>query len=217
MKRCLIAISIAILLGISFAAEAKPRKGFHTGPYILLEAGATQNDFDVNARTGEKIGTEFEPAVGFLFGWNMFDWFSAELGGRYSTSEKNDRREHIAGANLNAKFFLVTDALTDFPSLRILPFAKAGAAIRVATLPGDPDAINDEVVTSFAYGPSVGAGMMFLWKKYVYFGFNVQGDLLFFQDISQDISSGGSTQNALIYEGGFIPQFAGTVLVGVHF
>jgi hypothetical protein len=208
---------LLILLGTSFVAEAQPRKGFHTGPYILLEAGATQNDFDVNARTGEKIGTSFEPAVGFLFGWNLFDWFSAELGGRYSTSEKRDRREHIAGANLNAKFFLITDALTDFPTLRILPFAKVGAALRVAALPGDPNATKDEVVSSFAYGPSVGAGIMFLWKKYVYFGANVQGDFLFFQDISQEIKSGSSTQNTLIYKGGFIPQFSGTALVGVHF
>lgn len=203
---------------IAAAAQAKPHKGFHTGPYLCLTGGITHNDFDRNQRTNEKLGTIIEPIVGFVFGWNMMDWFSMELEGRYSTSEKRGRREQVAGANISAKFFLVTDALTNFKTLRILPFAKAGLSMNVAALPGDEQATVDDTRTSFGYGPSVGTGVMFLFKKYVYLGLNAQGDFLFFNDIHQDITVGGvTTSNVLIYKGGFIPSFVLTGIVGVHF
>jgi len=217
MNRCLIIFCVIIALVFASSAEAKPRRGFHTGPYLAIEVGAGQNDFDTNQRTGEKVGADFEPIIGFLFGWNIYDWFSTELSGRYATSKVADKREQIGSASINAKFFLITDALTDFPTLRILPFAKVGAAFKVVALPGDTGAMKDDVLTSFAYGPSVGGGVMFLWKKYVYLGINVQGDFLIFEDKYQDINNGGSATSTLIYKGGFIPQFITTAILGVHF
>jgi hypothetical protein len=217
MKRCFIILCVIIVMVLASSTEAKPRRGFNTGPYLAIEVGAGQNDFDTNQRTGERVGTDFEPTVGFLFGWNIYDWISAEISGRYATSKVADKREQIAGANLNTKFFLITDALTDFPTLRILPFVKAGVAFKVVALPGDTSAVKDDVLTSFAYGPSVGGGIMFLWKKYVYLGFNVQGDFLFFEDKYQDINNGGTSTNTLIYKGGFIPQVVTTAILGVHF
>lgn len=211
-----ILLFLALLLVASSSAWAKPHKGFHTGPYLALEIGLSHNAFDKNIRENRNIGTLIEPTIGFLFGWNALDWLSAELEARYITSEKDDRREHIGGANLNAKFFLITDALTDFKTLRILPFGKVGAAFHVAVLPGDM-AASDSTVTSFAYGPSVGGGVMFLFAKYVYLGLNVQGDFLFFDDIRQDITVGGTTTSELIYKGGLTPQFVATAILGVHF
>ena len=216
MKKTLFIIGLIAAILSALPAYARPQKGFHTGPYLCLEVGMSHNDFDYNERLGQKVGTNIEPAVGFLFGWNVFDWLSAELAARYSTSEKDDRREHIAGANLNTKFFLITDALTDFDTLRILPFAKTGLAIHASVLPGDP-ASTDSHVTSFAYGPSVGAGVMFLFQKYVYLGLNAQGDFLFFDDISQDVTVNGVTSNQMIYKGGITPQYVISAILGVHF
>ena len=107
--------------------------------------------------------------------------------------------------------------LTDFKTLRILPFGKIGAAIHASVLPGDT-ASTDNSVTSFAFGPSVGGGIMFLFKKYIYMGLNAQGDFLFFDDIRQNITVNGvTTSNELIYKGGLHPQVIVSALLGVHF
>ncbi len=218
MRWSRIVICALLLSCIATAAEARPKKGFNTGPYLAFEFGISHNNFDVNQRLDEKVGTFVEPTIGFLFGWNIYDWFAAELSGRYSTSEKGDRREHIAMVHINTKFFLITDALTDFQTLRILPFGQIGAAINFAVLPGDPASTTDNQPKTFAYGPSVGAGVMFLFKKYVYLGLKAQGDLLFYDDIHQEITSGGATtSDVLIYKGGFVPQFSAMGIFGVHF
>lgn len=210
---CMLMLSLA-----AATADARPKKGFNTGPYLAFEFGISHNNFDINQRIDQKVGTMFEPTIGFLFGWNLYDWFAMELSGRYSTSEKDDRREHVAQIHLNSKFFLITDALTDFKTLRILPFGQVGAAINVAVLPGDVTATTDNQPKSFAYGPSVGAGVMFLFKKYVYLGLKAQGDFLFYDEIRQELSSGGvTTPDVLIYKGGFIPQFSAMGIFGVHF
>ncbi len=215
MKYLLITTAAMLVILTSMEAVARPHRGFHTGPYLAVEAGLSYNDFDRNQRTGEKVGTVVEPTLGFLFGWNIYDWFAAEMSGRYSTSEKRDRREHVAGVNLNAKFFLITDALTDFKSLRILPFAQVGPALNVAVLPSDELSANpDDTRTSIAYGPSVGGGVMFLFAKYVYLGLKAKGDFLYYEEIRQTISS---TPGVVIYRGGFIPSFVVTAIIGVHF
>ncbi len=218
MKRGIFFIIILGLVALTAAeAHARPHKGFHTGPYLCIEGGVTQNSFDTNQRTGEKIGFAMEPTVGFLFGWNVYDWLSAEMVGRYSTGAKNDRREHLVDANMSVTAFLVTDALTNFPTLRILPFGKVGMAVRIDALPGDTQS-SDGVVTRVGFGPTVGAGVMFLFQKYVYMGFEAQGDFINIDDIRQDLTSGGvTTPSALIYKGGWLPQFTALGIVGVHF
>lgn len=214
--------SIVILLALitlvaTSAAHAKPPKGFHTGPYLALEGGISYADFDVNQRTNEKVGTIVDPNVGFIFGWNVYDWLAAEMSGRYSTSEKRGRREHIANANLTTKAFLITNALTNFKTLRILPYAKAGLAMIFADLPEDEIVSATDTRFTYGFGPTVGVGVMFLFKKYVYLGINAQTDLLFLQDIRSSITSGGTTTSTLIYKGGFQPQFYSSFIAGVHF
>ena len=194
------------------AAHARPIKGFHTGPYLLLVGGVLQEDFDRDQVTGKDVGNDFEPTFGFIFGWNIWDSFSGELQARYATNVGGGAREHIASANAYAKYTLIADALTDFPTLRILPFVKGGLATRVAALPGTPGAAHS-TAARFGAGPGVGAGIAFLWKKYVYFGIDVQEDLLFFGSIDQTV--GGVMRE--VYQGGFHPSFSGMAMVGVHY
>jgi len=218
MKAGLTAIALALIIcAMSSAAFARPPKGFHTGPYLALEGGISYSNFDKNQRTGQKAGAAIDPTIGFIFGWNVYDWLSAEMSGRYSTSEKNSRREHIANANLVAKAFLITNALTDFKSLRILPYAKAGLGMIFADLPEDDIVSTTSTRFTYGFGPTVGAGVMFLFAKYVYLGINVQGDMLFMQDIRSNVTSGGTTTNTLIYKGGFQPQLFTSGVAGVHF
>jgi len=218
MRASPVAILLALFVCVSASvAHARPPKGFHTGPYLAIEGGISYATFDVNQRTNEKVGTVIEPNVGFIFGWNVYDWLAAEMSGRYSTSEKRSRREHIANANLVAKAFLITDALTDFKSLRILPYAKAGLAMLFGVLPEDESVSTTNTRFDYGFGPTVGAGVMFLFAKYAYLGLNVQGDMLFLQDIRSNIASGGTTTNTLIYKGGFQPQLYSSFIAGVHF
>ena len=206
----LAAVATAIL--VTASAEARPQKGFHSGPYLVLELGAMQEDFDRDQVTGQDIGSDFQPSFGFVFGWNIWDFFSGELQGRYSTNLSKSRREHIASANAYGKWTFIADALTDFPSLRILPFVKGGLATRVSALPGTPGSSNS-VVTRFGVGPTAGAGIAFLWKKYFYFGIDVQEDFLFFNDIDQTV--GGVMRR--VYDGGFHPSFSASAMIGVHY
>lgn len=217
MSRVTSIICILLIVGTVSAAHARPAKGFHTGPYLALEGGITYNTFDVNQRTNEKVGTVVEPTIGFIFGWNVYDWLAAEMNGRYSTSEKRGHREHIANANVVAKAFLITDALTDFKTLRILPYAKAGLAMLFADLPEDESVSTTNTRFDYGFGPTVGAGVMFLFKKYVYLGINAQCDMLFLQDIRSSVTSGGTTTSTLIYPGGFQPQLYTSFVAGVHF
>ena len=193
-------------------ALARPIKGFHTGPYLMLEGGMLQENFDRDQVTGQDIGNDFEPTFGFIFGWNIWDSFSGELQARYATNFNNDRREHIACANAYGKVTFIADALTDFPTLRILPFVKGGLATRITALPGTPGA-SHSTAARFGAGPSVGGGVAFLWKKYFYFGLDVQEDLLFLTSIDQTV--GGVMRQ--VYGGGFHPSFSGMVMVGVHY
>jgi hypothetical protein len=211
-------IVVLLVIIISFNSWARPLKGFNQGPYLLAEGGVMQADFDYNQYSQLKVGHDFEPLVGIMFGWNIWDWFSAEIEGRYSTDKTAGlTREHLISANVNAKYFFITDALTDFPTLRIMPVVKGGFSFRIAVLPGDPNT-TDRVVTGFGWGPSLGAGITFLWKKYLSFGIEAQEDFLFFDDTTQDLTAGGSSlPGTVIYKGGFKPQFSAIGYVGVHF
>lgn len=194
------------------SSHARPQKGFHTGPYLALEVGAMQENFDTDQVTGIDVGSDFQPSFGFVFGWNIWDFFSGEIQGRYSTNMSSNRREHIAAANAYGKWTFIADALTDFPTLRILPFIKGGLASRISALPGTPGA-DHSVATRFGIGASAGAGVTFLWKKYFYFGIDLQEDMLFFDDIDQTV--GGVSRR--VYEGGFHPSFGASAMVGVHY
>ncbi|MFH1830392.1 MAG: outer membrane beta-barrel protein [Pseudomonadota bacterium] len=212
--RLLIAITLfATLLTTALPVYAKPPKGFNTGPYLAIEAGVTQASFDTDQVDGTKVGRDFEPTFGFIFGWNLFDYFATELQGRYATNRNNDRRIHIAQANVYTKWFLVTDALTDFPTFRILPFLKGGMGVRASVLPGNTGS-TDTSVTSIGWGPTFGAGVSFIWKKYFYFGVDVQEDLFLFDDIRQTVNG---VPNTLVYKGGFHPCFGAMAILGVHY
>ncbi|MFH0799637.1 MAG: hypothetical protein V2A66_05595 [Pseudomonadota bacterium] len=214
MHRLIVAaMTAALICAIASHAQARPRKGFHSGPYLALEVGVVQEDFDNNRVTGRDVGNNLEPTFGFLFGWNIWDSFSAELQGRYATSTNGGSREHIANANAYARWSFITDALTNFESLRILPFLKAGLAVRVEALPGAPTAPHG-TVTRVGIGPSVGGGLSFLVKKYLYFGVDLQEDLFTLDDLNQTVNG---VPNVLVYKGGFHPSFSGAVMLGVHY
>jgi len=209
-------IQVILILVLTFAttaAEARPQKGFNVGPYLAIEAGMAQTEFDTDQVTGTEVAGEFEPAFGFIFGWNIYDWFSTELQGLYSTDRNSGKRVHYASAIVTTKYFLILDALTDFPTFRVLPFAKAGAGLRASVLPNTPAAGTNKL-TSLGYGPSVGGGIAFIWKKYFYFGIDVQEDLFYYDSIRQTV---GGVPNVTVYKGGFHPQFQGTGFIGVHY
>jgi hypothetical protein len=213
MKR-LITTALAVAISVSAAvAHARPPTGFNTGPYLAIHGGVLQADFDTDQVSGTEVGRDFEPAVGFLFGWNIFDYFSTELQGLYSTNSNNSRRIHIAQADVNTKWFLVTDALTNFPTLRILPFLKGGMGIRVSVLPGNVGSTNTNV-TNIGWGPTFGGGVSFIWKKYFYFGVDVQEDLFLYNDIHQTVNG---VPRTLVYKGGFHPSFGAMATLGVHY
>ena len=203
----------ALLFALSAPAAGEMTKGSLKGPYLDLQAGVTQATYDTDQTTAVKQGHSYEPTIGFLFGWNLVDWFSAEINGRYATTRNDDRREHLAGANLFAKFTWVNKWLTDFPTFRVLPFAKAGIGTHIAILPGAVSN-GDSKVTMFSYGPSVGGGVAFIWKKYFHFGVDAQCDMVFFDDGTQTVNGVPGT---VVYKGGFYPSLVATGFLGVHY
>ncbi len=214
MRRLVLtALVLALSASVAATATARPGQGFNKGPYLALEGGIAQVKYDHDQTNPAFNSGDFDPAFGFLFGWNAWDWLSAELQGRYSTSTKAGQREHIASANLYGKAFLITNALTDFPTLRILPFLKAGMSIHVGVLPGSSGS-TDTKVTTVGVGPSVGGGIAFTWKKYVYFGMDVQEDFLFFGDTRQEVNGVPGTT---VYKGGFYPSLGAMGFIGVHY
>lgn len=214
MNKLLGVLSLSIVLSlIASTADARPAKGFLKGPYLTVELGTLQMDNDTDQVSGEKIGRDFEPTFGFIFGWNLSDNFSPELQGRYATNLKSGRRLHVAQANISGKYTFIIDELVDFPSLRILPFLKAGMALRISVLPGNRNSTKDTVYQT-AWGPSPGGGLAFLWKKYFMFGIDLQGDMLIFDDIRQTVNGTGNT---LVYKGGFHPSFSAMAIIGVHY
>lgn len=204
---------IVMLIFCASSHAEKPKKGFLHGPYLTLEMGAIQMDYDTDQVSGEKIGRDFEPAFGFLFGWNLNDNFSPEIQGKYATNFKSGRRLHVASANVYAKYTFIIDPLVDFKTLRILPFLKAGMAFRVAVLPGNRNATKN-TITQMGWGPSPGGGIAFLWKKYFLFGIDLQGDLLIMNDIRQTVNGVPGT---LVYQGGFHPAMSAMAILGVHY
>lgn len=212
MKTFISLIVLLLTFFASFVVSAEGEKGFHTGPYLVVEGGVIQADHDFDVAANEQVGGNYEPTFGFIFGWNIWDYFSAELQGMYSTNKNNDRRIHIATGNLYAKGTLVLKALTS-TNFKTLPFIKAGSSIRASVLPANRNSTNDNA-TQLGFGPSVGGGIAFLWGKYFYFGVDVQGDLLFYNDINETVNG---VPDTLVYKGGFSPSLGTFGFVGVHY
>ncbi|MDP2600173.1 MAG: hypothetical protein Q8P84_05495 [Deltaproteobacteria bacterium] len=189
-----------------------PRKGFYKGPYIMLAGGAMEFNWDKNETTGVEEGAPWELLLGLIFGWNLNDWIAPEILLRFTTDKNEGRREYIAGANLGFVFTLLADPLLDFEKWRVLPFIKPGFGLQAAVLPGAANSTQNRL-TSFGVGPSVGGGVRFLFKKYLYFGVEVQEEFLRQTSLHQDVNGA----NTLIYKGGWVNQFETYLTAGVHF
>lgn len=212
-KICSIVIAVLLFAACPLSLDARPKKGFHSGPYLTFEAGVIQADFDRDEATGLKNGDDFEPSFGFLFGWNVYDWLSAEIQGRYATNINSGRREHIGGGAVFAKYTFIADSLTDFEGLRILPFAKFGVSALIGAFPGTAGA-SDGIAAHYGIGASPGAGIAFQWKKYLYFGVDLQEDLLTWNESEQTVNG---VPGVVVYKGGFKPNFSAMAILGVHY
>ena len=205
------------LLLISMPLQAAPYQGFHEGPYILLEFGALQADFDYNLAAAEKVGRDLEPNIGLLFGWDLTDNWGALFQSQYSTNKNRGRREHITNNLLAVRYSFIVDALTPSTNFSAIPYVLSGFGFRISALPGDQNS-SDSVIPSFGFGPSVGGGLAFMVKKYLYLGFQVQGDLLFYDELRQNFDRANPLlANQKVYNGGFQPSFATHFMIGVHY
>jgi len=217
MKHLSYLILFILVIFSNCPAQARPLEGFNSGPYLYLEGGAIQVNYDRDQYSNIKHGRDFEPTLGLIFGWNIRDWIAAELEGKYGTNIKGGKREHLVGANLSCRYFFITDILTKFKSLRIMPILRGGLAFKISSLPGNENS-TDTAVTSFGWGPSFGIGLNFLILKYLSFGIDIHEDLIFFDEVRQNLTvNGASLPNTLIYQGGFKPQFNAIFYIGVHY
>lgn len=210
-------ISLIINLVLTADLHARPPKGFLEGPYLLLSAGALQADFDTDQQSGQKVGRDVEPGAGFVFGWNITDAVAPELYGIYSTNINAGRREHIVGATIGARYLFLLDALTDLGSFHLFPFLRGGPGFRIFVLPGN-QLSTDQLVSQVGLGGSVGGGLGLHWKKYLYAGIDVQGDLFSYEDVQQNLDTlTPALADQLIYRGGFQPTFGASLFIGVHY
>ncbi len=209
MKKIWILFGLCIL-SFGSSAYAKAPVGFHEGPYFLINTGVRNFTADNNARTGAQVGRNFEPVVGFNFGWNLTDYFAPELQARYSTSKSNGSREQLVNVNVNAIYFLVIDQLTS-SSVYILPFLQGGPVVQAGVIPGDPSV--GGTITVVAGGFGVGGGVRVMFLTYGYVGILGQVDFIDFPGKSQNIGGVDTT----ILKGGWDPQIGATFEAGVHF
>lgn len=207
-----IGILVAITFGLTLPAHARPPKGFHSGPYLQVLAGATNASFDRNLVTNTATGRNQEFAVGFLFGWHTSDSLGPFMEVRYSTDKNGGNRTHMVNGNLGLTYTLVLDALTNFKSLRILPYVGGDAALHVDALPSAPGASNS-IVDRYGVGPGVVAGVNFLFKRYIYIGAMFQEDIPYFFQ-RNEVVSGVSTP---VYAGGWHAQWGTSLNAGFHF
>lgn len=194
------------------AIHARPQKGFHSGPYLQVVTGAVDASFDKNLVSNMQTGRNEELTFGFLFGWHTSDHFGPFLEVRYSTDLNNERRLHIVNANIGATYTIILDALTNFKSLRILPFIGGDFLFRIDALPTDP-AVGSDLINRYAIGPGVVGGINFLFKRYVYLGAMFQEDFAHFYSKSQNIGGIPTT----VYGSGWHSQWSASLNTGFHF
>lgn len=204
-------IVIALFL-FSLPAAARPPKGFHKGPYLQLLLGAVDSSFDRNLVSNTTTGRDQELAFGFLFGWHVSDHWGPFLEARYSTDDNGGNRIHIVNGNIGATYTLILDALTNFQSLRILPYIGADMLFRIDALPADPTT-GTNLINRYGMGPGVVGGINFLFKRYMYIGIMGQEDFPYFFERSETI--GGV--DTPVYGSGWHPQWSGSLNVGFHF
>lgn len=193
-------------------AAAQPPKRFHEGPYLQFTAGAMESKNDTIMRTGQTVGHDAEPAFGFIFGWNVSDPAAVEITGRYATAATFGARQHLMRANINFRWNWITDALTQYRSLRLLPFLHAGPLLDITVLPGDP-AAPDPTVLQWGGGGSIGGGVSALFKEYIYLTASGQADLIGRTSVTQSI--GGAP--TLIYSSGWSTGWSAMLGIGVHY
>jgi hypothetical protein len=194
-------------------AEARPFAGFHQGPYLQLVTGVRDASFDTNVADHTKSARDIEPVFGFNFGWNITDPWAVELRALYSSAGVTSIQQHLINAHVNARWSLITDALTDFVSLRILPFLSAGGVIQANILPGATGA-TDTRVLQWGGGISGGGGISFLFfHDQVYLNMRGSADLINRGVVEQSVG-GTSTR---VYDGGWGVDWAATAGLGVHF
>jgi len=125
--------------------------------------------------------------------------------------------EHIVLTTVNGRYSFIFDALADFKYVHILPHLKVGATNRILVLPGNTLS-QDQTVSTFAFGPSLTAGVSFLYHKYLSFGLDLREDFLFAESARQNLENASpSLSNQLIYDGGFQPNFSAMFFFGVHY
>ncbi|MFH1652440.1 MAG: outer membrane beta-barrel protein [Pseudomonadota bacterium] len=191
-------------------------EGFFTGPYIQLQLGVMQFDDDRDQQTGIRLGRNYEPSFGLIFGWNILDELALEFDGRYSTNINSGRSEHIAAPGFSVKYNFYQFNVFN-PETFILPYIKGGMNFRVAVLPGN-DLSSDKKITQFGYGPSFGAGVDFLINKYVFLGIIVRYDILNYEDVRQNLDNAAPPViGALIYRGGWHNSLGAGITLGVHY
>lgn len=203
-----------IITFLPLVVEARAPRGFNQGPYLQIIGGAMNVNFDKNVYRNDSFGHDFEGCYGFNFGWFVYDHLAPEIEMRYSTTKSRGSREHILNLNLNVKYSLITNALTnkDINKLHVMPYIAGGVAVQLSNIPGDPDS-TDSVLSIVAPGLSASGGIDFLYFKYAYFGIQVQGDFIHVPDESQIIN--GTMQK--IIAGGWDPQVSFLGKAGVHF
>ena len=198
-------------LAICPAANAQP-SGFHEGPYFMLHGGLLNFSADNNVRTSTKVGRDFEPSVGFNFGWNLKDWIGPELEVRYATNKNGGNREHIVNVNINAVYSFIIDQLGISKNSAVIPFIQTGPAIQLAAVPGDVLS-TDNTMAVWGAGFGVGAGVKILFKRYGYAGILGQSDFIHLPNKYQNI--GGSMVKVM--NGGWEPEVGVSLMAGVHF
>lgn len=217
MRWLVSSIFLTLLLVSQTAIAKKPHQGFHTGPYLMINAGLLEYDWDFNQRTQIQEGDRYEPVLGFTFGWYFNDFLATEFETRYSTSKNSGRREHIALLNVGVTLSPLIDPLLGLGRWNILPFINANLAMNIASLPGDSLA-SDNRVSTFGIGPGMGVGIRFQWRQYLYFGLHAKADWIHQPSKSQEIFVNGSSSGVQeIYRGGFHSNFSFLGSIGVHY
>jgi hypothetical protein len=212
MKFCRITVFLTIIL-LPALTFADYRKGFNEGPYLRIIGGVSTVMFDNNARTGEKTSHDYEGAFGFQFGWNLWDHAAPELEVRYVTKRVRTSREHVFNINLNMKYSVITNGLTNIAgTLNIMPVLFAGPSVLLSAVPGD-QLTNDALMTVWGIGFGGGAGVDFVFKRYISFGIIIQGDALYISPAYQTING----TRWKIINGGWEPQLGILGAAGVHF
>ena len=201
-----------LLLSLPNFLAANPHTGFHTGPFLLFDAGILQFDWDVNQNTKVEEGREYEPTFGVNFGWNIFDWVAPELRVRYMTSRNARRREHVGAVQIGVGITPLFNRLLG-ENWQVLTFIKPGLSLQFSGLPGDPKALDSMIFTK-GIGPFLGFGLRFQYHEYLYFGLEMQQEFHFQEAQAQLLQNGNSLE---IYRGGWKSQMNIFTTIGVHY